>query len=76
MLNGVDTTYSDKGNNCQIVRSGPNSNELQNVVQKQSNEIDCNSLIISYSLYFLFSCLDKYINSGISSITRNTSVCD
>ena len=44
--------------------------------QKQSYEIDCNSWIISSSLYFLFSCLDKYINSSIRSITRNTSVTE
>ena len=43
LVYGVDTTYPDEENDCQIVRSGPNFNEVQNVVQKQSYKMDCNS---------------------------------
>ena len=41
MLYFVDTIYLDEGNNFQIDRSGTNFSEMQKVVQKQSNEIDC-----------------------------------
>ena len=39
MLYDVDVTYLDDRNNYQIDRSGPNFNEVQKVVPKQSNEL-------------------------------------
>ena len=49
MSSGADTTYLDEGNNCQIDTSGPNFNEVQKVVPKQSNEIGCISAGYRYS---------------------------
>ena len=61
MLYGVDTTYPDERNNCQIGRSGPNFNEVQKVIPKQSNEIDC-TLIFDVSQLFVLLFAHKPFN--------------